>query len=354
MARSKADALAARAAKVAEEEEKANRKAAQQAEEKAEAEKAFKAAGAARAARAARAAEAAKAAERTMIEAQPTTMVSDDEESTADVTRAEAHVARGDADGTPDVTKDGVAAGEEAKEEDDAKALLKKVKEAGVAGAISYAAWELGFWGLSVPVALGAYCGVAGHFPDLNNADDMQKLGAEAFAFVNLARFAVPLRIGLALGTTPWVQANVVDKIGFLSGKAAAAAAEEAKEERAKEGMEGEAKEEMVAQAEETVTNVDGEQEEKQTEDDVTVAEAVAAVKEAKAEEEEEEEAAVAMKEANEEAETAAAERAAEDEEAAATTTGLVTPTNPRASPSREAPEEPDASPSVEEVAVGE
>ena len=36
--------------------------------------------------------------------------------------------------------------------------------------------------------------------------------GAEAFAFVNVARFAVPLRIGLALGTTPWVQSNIVDK----------------------------------------------------------------------------------------------------------------------------------------------
>ena len=41
---------------------------------------------------------------------------------------------------------------------------------------------------------------------------DLAKLGAEAFAFVNVARFAVPLRIGLALGTTPWVQSNIVDK----------------------------------------------------------------------------------------------------------------------------------------------
>ena len=48
--------------------------------------------------------------------------------------------------------------------------------------------------------------------PDFGNPDDMAKLGAEAFAFVNVARFAVPLRIGLALGTTPWVQANIVDK----------------------------------------------------------------------------------------------------------------------------------------------
>jgi hypothetical protein len=40
----------------------------------------------------------------------------------------------------------------------------------------------------------------------------LQKLGAEAFAFVNFARFAVPLRIGLALSTTPWIQENVVDR----------------------------------------------------------------------------------------------------------------------------------------------
>ena len=48
--------------------------------------------------------------------------------------------------------------------------------------------------------------------PDFNDSDDLAKLGAEAFAFVNVARFAVPLRIGLALGTTPWVQENIVDK----------------------------------------------------------------------------------------------------------------------------------------------
>jgi len=40
----------------------------------------------------------------------------------------------------------------------------------------------------------------------------LEKLGAEAFAFVNFARFAVPLRIGLALSTTPWIQKNIVDR----------------------------------------------------------------------------------------------------------------------------------------------
>lgn len=50
--------------------------------------------------------------------------------------------------------------------------------------------------------------------PDFSNQDDLAKLGAEAFAFVNVARFAIPLRIGLALSTTPWVQDNIVDKFG--------------------------------------------------------------------------------------------------------------------------------------------
>ena len=101
----------------------------------------------------------------------------------------------------------------------EAKKLLQQVKAAGPAGIISYMLWELAFWGVSVPVCISAYWGVTGHLPDLSDPEDMQKLGAEAFAFVNVARFAVPLRIGLALGTTPWVQANIVDKFGLGRGK---------------------------------------------------------------------------------------------------------------------------------------
>jgi hypothetical protein len=71
---------------------------------------------------------------------------------------------------------------------------------------------QLAFWAVSVPVCIFGYREVTGHWPDFNNAEDMQKLGAEAFAFVNFARFAVPLRIGLALSTTGWIQTNVVDR----------------------------------------------------------------------------------------------------------------------------------------------
>merc|ERR1712160_5235 len=88
----------------------------------------------------------------------------------------------------------------------------KQVKESGTAGIVSYALWELGFWALSVPVCVFGYYEVTGHLPDLNNKEDMAKLGGEAFAFVNFARFAVPLRIGLALGTTPWIKENVMDR----------------------------------------------------------------------------------------------------------------------------------------------
>ena len=63
---------------------------------------------------------------------------------------------------------------------------------------------------VSVPVALFGFQAAFGYWPDFKDAEDMKKLGAEAFAFVNVARFAVPLRIGLALGTTPWVDENLV------------------------------------------------------------------------------------------------------------------------------------------------
>mmetsp|Transcript_23838 Transcript_23838/g.66597 ORF Transcript_23838/g.66597 Transcript_23838/m.66597 type:complete len:202 (-) Transcript_23838:1242-1847(-) len=117
---------------------------------------------------------------------------------------------------TPATTTNGVAAAavaeEETKELSKTEQMMQQVKDAGLAGVISYAIWELGFWAISVPVCALGYYQVTGHWPDLTNSDDQAKLGAEAFAFVNFARFAVPLRIGLALSTTPWMQTNVVDK----------------------------------------------------------------------------------------------------------------------------------------------
>ncbi|CAJ1968335.1 unnamed protein product [Cylindrotheca closterium] len=105
--------------------------------------------------------------------------------------------------------------------QDKAKQLLQKVKDAGVSGAISYALWELAFWTLSVPVCLVAYQSLTGHWPDFQSSEDWKQLGGEAFVFVNLARFAVPIRIGLALSTVPWVQTNLVDRFSKGGGAAA-------------------------------------------------------------------------------------------------------------------------------------
>ena len=51
------------------------------------------------------------------------------------------------------------------------------------------------------------YYAASGSWPDLTSSEDQAKVGASVFAFVNVARFAVPLRVGLALSTTPWIAA---------------------------------------------------------------------------------------------------------------------------------------------------
>lgn len=67
---------------------------------------------------------------------------------------------------------------------------------------------QAAFWGASLPVCLVAYGLLSGHWPDLSDQEDVATFGAEAFAYVNLARLAAPLRVGSALALVPWVQAN--------------------------------------------------------------------------------------------------------------------------------------------------
>ena len=44
----------------------------------------------------------------------------------------------------------------------ESKQLMVKVKEAGIAGVISYAVWECAFWGASVPVCIITHRGIHG------------------------------------------------------------------------------------------------------------------------------------------------------------------------------------------------
>ena len=52
------------------------------------------------------------------------------------------------------------------------KNLVKQVKDAGKAGAISYALWEALFWGVSIPLGLLAYATVEGRWLDLTDSRD--------------------------------------------------------------------------------------------------------------------------------------------------------------------------------------
>merc|ERR1719247_3166537 len=54
---------------------------------------------------------------------------------------------------------------------------MEQVKEAGVAGIISYIFWEWAFWGVSVPVCIFGYREVTGHWPDFSDQEDLAKLG---------------------------------------------------------------------------------------------------------------------------------------------------------------------------------
>ena len=92
------------------------------------------------------------------------------------------------------------------------QSLMDKIKCAGRAGIISYTIWEVIFWFTAIPIASAAYYQASGAWPDFSVDEDKAKVAASVFAFVNLARLVVPLRIGLALSPTPWVDENIVKK----------------------------------------------------------------------------------------------------------------------------------------------
>jgi hypothetical protein len=145
----------------------------------------------------------------------------DGETATAVVEKGVGGAAKGQTD--PAASTDPAAMAVEEKKEDneeganEVKKLFAQIKDAGVAGSISLFLWEGAFWAISIPVAIFGYNKLTGHWPDLSDTEDLSQVGAEAFAFANVARLALPVRIGLAISTTPWVQENIVDK--FLANK---------------------------------------------------------------------------------------------------------------------------------------
>jgi len=128
--------------------------------------------------------------------------------------------------------------GEEPRKEEENP--LNKIKELGIAGTISYALWESAFWIIGGGGAFAAYVWANGHIPDFSNQEEMAQVGGGAFVFINGARLVVPLRIGLAVSTTPWIDDNIVKKF-ILKGDESVA--DTATEEAPKEVKEKAAKE---------------------------------------------------------------------------------------------------------------
>lgn len=89
---------------------------------------------------------------------------------------------------------------------------LDKIKDLGIAGAVSLGVWEAAFWIIGGGGAAAAYYYANGHFPDPSNKEELATAGGSAFAFINVARLAVPIRVGLAVSTAPWCDENIVKR----------------------------------------------------------------------------------------------------------------------------------------------
>jgi len=112
--------------------------------------------------------------------------------------------------GAGGISREAGKTAEECKAEDENP--MNKVKELGTAGLVTFTFWELAFWILGGAGAAAAYYYAKGHTPDFSNQEELAEVGGEAFVFINAARALVPLRIGLVVGTTPWVDENIMKK----------------------------------------------------------------------------------------------------------------------------------------------
>merc|ERR1711934_1142152 len=77
------------------------------------------------------------------------------------------------------------------------KISMATVKKYGVSGTVAYVLTEVAFWAVAFPVAAAALYNTSGHWPDLvGSNDDRAAVAGFVFAGANIARLAVPLRLG--------------------------------------------------------------------------------------------------------------------------------------------------------------
>lgn len=103
--------------------------------------------------------------------------------------------------------------------EDGPKLEFVDVKKYGVAGTVAYVITELAFWIVAFPVAAYALYNTTGHWPDFADNADRAKVLGFIFAGANVARLAVPLRLGAALALAPWVDENLLNRDGEEGGE---------------------------------------------------------------------------------------------------------------------------------------
>ena len=88
-----------------------------------------------------------------------------------------------------------------------------------MAGTLAYILTELAFWVVAFPLAATTYYQTFDHWPDvLGVPDDRNAVLGFIFAGANIARLAVPLRLGAAFALVPWVEENIVKRFGVGAG----------------------------------------------------------------------------------------------------------------------------------------
>jgi len=83
--------------------------------------------------------------------------------------------------------------------------MMRKIKDAGLAGTLAYVLVELAFWAVAFPLAAWGYRANTGVWLDLSSDVDKATLAAAAAALATGARVFVPMRVAAAVALTPTV-----------------------------------------------------------------------------------------------------------------------------------------------------
>ena len=99
---------------------------------------------------------------------------------------------------------------------------MATLKKYGVAGTLAYILTEVVFWAIAFPAAAAALHKTTGHWPDMSSNKDHAAVLGFIIAGANIARLALPLRLGAAFAVAPWVDRNVIQRFAQSFNKTCA------------------------------------------------------------------------------------------------------------------------------------